>query len=354
MKIRHILKKTALPLAVLFAGVGFLLCRESVSAGVKEGLRLCGEVLIPSMFPFMVLASFSLNAGVFDRLSHVFSPLMNRLFALSGACFPVIFFGAVGGYPVGAKMIGELYDNGVITKNDAERLFSFCVNAGPAFIVSAVGGAMLGSPKAGYMMLLAVLAASAITGMLFSLGVSRHTVQSVIPKKRMSFSDSVTSSVSAAMHSTFSVCAWVLVFSAFSGLIEPYIRHESGRLCFEMLAEVTTGVRAAIKLGGIPLAAAVISFGGICVMCQLLPFIKKCGIKVKKYLVFRMVNALLSYVLTRILLCFTDVSVSVSALFDVNPFSRSAPASAALLMLGASLIFSLSQRKEDSAFYRSI
>ena len=54
----------------------------------------------------------------------------------------------IGGFPIGAKMTAELYCDGRLTENQAQRLNMFCMNAGPAFTVTAVGVSMLSSRRA--------------------------------------------------------------------------------------------------------------------------------------------------------------------------------------------------------------
>ena len=50
------------------------------------------------------------------------------------------------------------------------------------------------------------------------------------------------------------------------------------------------------------MVAACVSFGGLCVMCQNIPQIKKCGMKISEYLLFRIINSILSFYVCRLLL----------------------------------------------------
>lgn len=353
MKIIRKIKRLFPAFCVLLFGACLLIYRESVAENVKESLRICGDILIPSMFPFMALSAFAVNSGAFGMLDRLFSPVMNKVFALPGICFAAVFFGFIGGYPVGAKMITALYENGSISKNEARRLFAFCINAGPAFVVSAAGGAILHSVKAGYIMLVALLLSSLITGVAVSLSAKRKSIRQCAHKKTNSVAEALTLSVSSAMSGTLSVCAWVLVFSSLTGIVEPHIKNETVKILFEIVSEVTTGIGSAAKLGGLPLAAAATSFGGICVMCQIFPMIKKCGIKAGEYLFFRMINAVSVYFITKILLLFTDAVITVSGAFHADLYVHSAPASAALLLMGAVLILSVRENMQKPSLQLS-
>ena len=145
----------------------------------------------------------------------------------------------------------------------------------------------------------------------------------------------------ASSKSILSVCSWVLIFSAFSGIIASFISDEKLLYIYSAFSEVTTGIESAEKTGGIPLVSAAVAFGGICVMCQLLPAIKKCGIKVSEYLGFRTVNAVLSFVITKIILLFVDVPIEVCTDAVSYLWSYTAPASAMLLIMSAVLVFDI-------------
>ena len=50
--------------------------------------------------------------------------------------------GITSGYPVGAKVAKDLYNNKLCTKIEAERLLSFTNSSGPLFIIGTVGISM--------------------------------------------------------------------------------------------------------------------------------------------------------------------------------------------------------------------
>lgn len=354
-KLKNNIKYLIVMIFVICAGGLLLFRRTYISESVSNGLAVCGDILIPSLFPFMVLSGFALNSGAFSKAEKLFSPLMNKVFKLPGRCFTVLFFGFTGGYPVGGRMIGELYEKGEISRKEAKRLFSFCVNGGPAFIVTAAGGAMLGSEKAGWIMLGAVSLASLITGIGGGLlGGKEKNNFNIYKPAPLNISESLVLSVQSGAGGIISVCAWVLIFSAVSGAVEPFISSDTFNLVFDALSEVTSGIPSAAKLGGAPFTAACISFGGVCVGCQLLPYIKKCGIKVSEYLFFRILNSVLSFGLCFVFMKISGVSVTVSASQGAALWSSSAPASAALLIMCGALILETLSVKSNSPRYRDI
>lgn len=348
MKIKkEILRDYAIILVVVSFGLMLLLMKNNVSDGVEKGLEMCGNILIPSLFPFMALSSFAVRSGVFDRLNKTVGPLIEKIFRLPGQCLPVLFFGFVGGYPVGANIISELYDKGEISENDARHLLSFCVNPGPAFVVTAVGGMILRSEEAGKVILFSVCLSSFITGVVYGSFRNKpvRTEKSVFGKRNIS--QSVVDAAFVSSNSIFFVCVWVLLFSAFSGIVSSFIKTEKLLYVFQSFSEVTTGIESAAKTGGVAFVSAVVAFGGLCVMCQILPTIKKCGIKAYEYLGFRILNALLSFFITKTVLLFVDIPVDVFSGAGEYIWSYTAPSSAMLLIAGAVLIFDVSSKQTE-------
>ena len=55
----------------------------------------------------------------------------------------------LSGYPIGAKIIHDLYSKDLITEEDAKRMSIFSTTSGPIFIIGAIGVGMLKNYKLG-------------------------------------------------------------------------------------------------------------------------------------------------------------------------------------------------------------
>ena len=337
-----------LPCAVL-AGVCLIFLRDAVADGIRNALSLSGEILIPSLLPFMVLSSFT--AEMWNSHSGSFADkFMKKLFRLPAECAQVLFFGFTGGYPVGMSLAGRLYEKGSISEEEAEYISCFCVNAGPAFVVSVAGGAAAGSVKAGVVLLCATEAAALITGIVYARRRPCRENGKPLSVNKTEPSSALVGAVKSSQENILSVCMWVAVFSVFTSVTASFIKNDTLLLVLSSVAEVTAGVSRAMQAGGLPLAAAAISFGGLSVMCQLIPVIKKCGIRIYKFLIFRIINGILSYFITELLLCFVDIEIQTLA-ENASVFSSNAPASAALLIMGAVLISDVSRSEILTEFF---
>ena len=143
------MKKRLLAAVIAVFALLLLLRPEAAEEAVRGGLALCFQTVVPSLFPFFVVVSLLLQLGLGRWLGRLFSPFMEPLFHLSGAAVTPLIAGLIGGYPSGARTAAELYREGTLTREEAERCLAFVNNCGPAFALSFVGTAVLRSERAG-------------------------------------------------------------------------------------------------------------------------------------------------------------------------------------------------------------
>ena len=306
-------------------------------AAAKDGLTLCANVIIPSLFPFFVLSALVVELGMSRYLGRLLERLMVPLFRVGGACSSALALGFVGGYPVGARTAIALYQNGQCSKTEAERLLAFCNNSGPAFILGVVGAGVFSSSRAGLLLYLTHIAASLIVGVIFRFykpdegpgtGAAAPRFQAV------SFPSAFTRSVTGAMTSTLNICAFVLFFTVairmlfLSGLMDRAAdlvtalltpagmsRSWAQRLLTGLL-EVSSGVTAlsgeGSDAGRLSMAAFMLGWAGLSVHCQVLAFLGDCGLSMRTYFVGKLLHGGISAGLTALLLRLFPLAAPVS------------------------------------------
>ena len=190
--------------------------QESMEAA-RDGLSLCANVIVPSLFPFFALAALVVELGLSRYLGKLLEGVMAPLFRVNGACASALALGFVGGYPVGARTAIALYEKGQCSKTEAERLLAFCNNSGPAFIFGVVGAGVFASGKIGLLLYLIHLLASLCVGVLFrfykpSQGPGRGRTARV-QFEAVSFPAAFARSVTGSLTSCLNICAFVLLFT---------------------------------------------------------------------------------------------------------------------------------------------
>ena len=273
---------------------------REISNGVSEGFNVCKNVIVPSLFPFLIMSSFVVKSGLSDYENKITRFISEKIFRLPTATLPVILMSFIGGFPVGIRMAGELYNQGKINSKSAERLSLFCVNAGPAYVINAVGMMMLENKKAGVLIFISLTLASIFTAIFSGFFYKETANKNIKNSLRKNFSDSLVESVSDSVFSMLSICAWILFVSAFLPLIDK-ISWEFFRDFLKAFSEVTSGSIIFSEKYPAYFLAGVIGFNGLCVHCQLLPSLNKMKVRLSVFFISRILSAVLSTLIAKLL-----------------------------------------------------
>lgn len=271
--------------AILFLSA-LLTFSDRARSGAHNGLIACVNVLMPSLLPFTVFSLILDESGVLSEILP--KKLCKVIFKKNPKEISIFIMSCIGGYPVGAKLIGKAYENGEISKKSAEDLLDFCVNASPAFVMGVVGNAMFGSKKAGYLMLAAHILAPLEICFIKRKKTSYPETQ--IPSDRKnSIPNIVVGATAAASESIIGICTYTIIFSTITALLPP-IKNIGMAGLFIGSLEVTNAV---FNTDNIYISEFFISFGGFCVITQILASSYRFS-SFKKILFSRILHGLLS------------------------------------------------------------
>ena len=335
---RQGVRDLCLGLGLLCATLALMFWPQEAMEAAREGLRLCYNVILPSLFPFFVLSALVVDLGLAGYIGRALEGIMRPLFNVPGACASAFALGFVGGYPVGARTALSLYQKGMCTKTEAERLLAFCNNSGPAFILGVVGAGVFASSKVGLLLYLAHAAASVCVGFLFRFykreGKRRERRASpTFEAERITVA--FTGAIKNSFLSTLNICAFVVFFTVvikllfLSGLL-PGLAGVLGALLSPLgfstrwaerlltgLIELTSGVWTLTgdgsTSGKLSMAAFLLGWAGLSVHCQVLSFIGGSGLSVKTYIGGKLLHGGLSALFIGLLLRFFPLEEPVAA-----------------------------------------
>lgn len=289
---------------IILMFIAFLLIEPQIcSKGIANGILLCGRVIIPSLFPFTVSSLFLIKTQNLVNLK-VLNKFTTVVFSLPLDLFLIMLFSFIGGYPIGAKLLNESVIQKKISPKQAGKMLNFCINAGPAFIISAVGS-IIGSKLLGVILLISHLLSSVIVCLIcrFKSGEIR------IPKKsefQISIADSFVISTSQATSSILSICSFVILFSCINSYIEFFSIKVSNLKLISYLLEVTNAVTLT---NNIFLIAFLLGFGGVCIWCQIFEMGKNIKINFFSFVCFRFLHGILSATITFLILRLSNISI---------------------------------------------
>lgn len=289
------MKKVLLTFLCIFAIVIILLSPQTVIDGVRTGIELNLYSVIPSLLPFMVLTNIMLKYNLCEYISCIFKPVLSKIFRVSSnGCFATII-GFTCGYPMGAKIIGDLYYNKMISKSEAVYLITFCNNCSITFLLNYVIYECLGSNFPVYIALILVYVPPIITGF-----INKYFFKTDVNMKIHQLKSTYTRNpIFAAVKSISILSVYIICFTVIAKCIEtmnfiPYII----KCCIAGLTEITSGANFIVSLirdntTRIFLVFACTVFGGLSIMFQ---SFEQLPLKsLKKYYIFGKIEQLLIY-----------------------------------------------------------
>ncbi len=141
---------------------------KTYSQCTLQGLSLFATCVMPGLLPFMFFTKMLTGLGAVKKISCKFGKATNFLFGTSGISGYVMLMSMLSGYPIGAKLIADLYSTNNITKTEAKAMVSFCTTSGPIFVVGSVGSLMFGCPKIGWIIYLAHILGGIMSGIILA------------------------------------------------------------------------------------------------------------------------------------------------------------------------------------------
>lgn len=102
------------------------------------GLRLWFDKMIPTLLPFMILSGILINMNLTEGFVRLFHPVLHFLYGTTPNGSYTLMMGFLCGFPMGARVAGELCRTGRLSVREGNCLLAFCNNIGPIYFLSFV------------------------------------------------------------------------------------------------------------------------------------------------------------------------------------------------------------------------
>ena len=333
MKIFVLLKKNIIAIIFTLFLICLVLFSNSNLAATSNGLKLWANNVVPSLFPFLVATSLLSETNIVYYLSLLLDKFMRPLFNVPGiGAFPLIM-GVVSGYPVGAKIVSNLYENGNLSKDEAERLLCFTNNSGPLFIMGTVGVSFYANSIIGLILLITHILASLTVGIVLGLlsrlkkNKTTNNYKSFYLKKKdlnlSSLGEVLGNSILSSIKTILLIGGFVTIFSVVISILEKtkililisstisniFGFNEDLVLGFLTgIIEFTNGLNIISNIHlknisiNIIMSSFILGFGGISITLQVLSIIAKSKLSVKKYVFGKILHGLIAAFYTFLIL----------------------------------------------------
>lgn len=275
----------------------------TIRQATAEALSLCARSVVPATFPFLVISSWLVKLGFGELAAPWLAGLTEPLFRVPGVGSSALLLGMTAGYPIGAGTAAELYRDGSLSRDEAERLLTFCNTGNPAFFISVLGSKLFGSIRVGLYLWLIHLFSALLTGLLLR-GSDRHLQRSVPlhtqPFRAVSLAGSFVAAVRSALTTQVTVCAFVTFF---------YVAARPLAAAGGLTGAVLVGLTELYSLvpllsadrGSFILASVMTAWGGLSVLCQTAAVLEESALPLTPCLRGKLVQSLLSGLLAALL-----------------------------------------------------
>ena len=191
-----------------------IIINPSVYLGsVSKGILLWATIILPGLVPFVFISN------IMSKLPYTFSICSPLSFATK-KCFStpkctgyIYFMSILSGYPLGAKLTQEFYNQGLLSYDEAKSTVSFCSTSGPIFMIGSVGVSLLCNQTSGIIIFCSHIVASFINGFLF-----KNKQKPKLQNQKITLSSN-NNLLSDSMYQTVLSCIFVGGFIAFAYLI---------------------------------------------------------------------------------------------------------------------------------------
>ena len=328
--------KYILSIAAVFSAAVILSDPSAAAQAVGASVSACLEVIIPSLFAFTVLSVYLQESGLYRVALKPLTLPLSKLLRLDEELCAVFLLGNIGGYPVGARLLTSLVNEGRLSRKDAGRLLCCCYGSGPSFVISIAGVRVFGSAAVGAVIFAACFLSSLAVALLVCRRGGRIRLSPRTSECDLS-AGCFISSVTGGARVMFTVCAVIVGASAVTAVLDISGVSRAVTALLEMLgAGANSGgifpalleiscLRELKPTGAavLPLTAALLSFGGVCVVMQVCALTAG-KVPLKGFLLSRIPAAAISAAASLAALPLPEAAIQTSApaaqpqLFSVN------------------------------------
>lgn len=298
----------------LFSCAGMLILildGQTALNGAKTGIDLCIKTVIPSLFPFFLLSM--LLTGTFSSGPYPLLKPLEKVFQIPSGAGAILIPGFLGGYPAGAQCAASAYASSQLKKEDAERMLSFCSNAGPAFLFGMVSS-MFDDPSSVFLLWGIHIVSALLVATLFP--PSSSISANIAKRKQPGISDAMN----AAIKVMAVVCGWVILFRVVIAFLDRWflwVLPVTMQVIITGLLELSNGCCELYRISDpnirFVVCSCLLACGGLCVTMQTRS--AAAALSIKPYLKGKLLQTLFSLLISVSVTLGVWIPVVVTLLF---------------------------------------
>lgn len=278
-----------------------LLFPKKVLSDSLAGLNLWFHTVLPSLLPFMILSNVLIGANVVSQLMRPFSGFFRHVLGLSPEGGYAWLLGLFCGFPMGARLTGDMYRQHRISREEADYLLTFANQSSPMFLSTYVVLHGLGNSTLTLPVFVIFYASAFLTSLVFRIRSRRFGLPPSKPKKEVPEQTSYGNLLDTSIMNGFEIITrlggYIILFSILAGIVlQLPTPLRTAAPFLSGLTEITTGIHT-ISGATLPLQVkftAIVcctAFGGLSTVAQTSCMLNGTGLSIFTYLKGKLVNA---------------------------------------------------------------
>lgn len=307
------MRKYSLSLLLCLLFLLLLLFPDIAKSGASDGLFLWYNSIVPILFPFIILSNMMVTTGSFSWFLQPFFLLQKKFPSFHPWYCYALILGFFCGYPMGAKAVADLIDQGKLSISEGNSLLPIVNQASPMFLAGYVGVHIF-KRSLPLSRILFFIYCPALLSFLFLLfhkdRAPRANGNAGIPiclvplRKKNSMSLSMEHTIWDSFFILVTIGVYMMLFSILMKLSHALLPHSLLLTVGTCFLEFSTGLHT---LNELPLLSdsmktslllALTSFGGFCTAAQTYSITHHSGISIKSYMIRKAFFALLVFLLS--------------------------------------------------------
>ena len=99
---------------LLLLTVGCLVYAAPIHTALAEGVFLCLQVILPSLYAMMILTQLLIRTNAHTLLLKPLHRFTQNVLRIPDVCLAIFLLSQIGGYPIGAKLLDNELQNGTL------------------------------------------------------------------------------------------------------------------------------------------------------------------------------------------------------------------------------------------------
>lgn len=289
----------------VFVLIELLIKKEIIYDSVIYALNMWVNNLIPALFPFFIISDILINYNITLYIPKIIKDFCKAFFNITDNMLSILFLSMISGFPSNARNTRIMYDNNLISLEEANHILIFSHFSNPIFVLTTVGVFFFNYESVGIILLIAHYLSNFILGFLCrgKIKISPNSKNNLCIEDK-SFGGVFIDAIRKAIDTILLICGIVVINLLLSSIVtNAFNFNVYNSVLVKGLFEITIGIDAISKIDlslrfKMIITSCFLAFGGLSVHMQVYSQIVNTKIKYIYFFLGRIWQAILAGIIT--------------------------------------------------------